>query len=139
MNKRIVFELAWEAWCARCDATPQKDRDRLRGPEREAIQAFEDTELRGNPAKPFAPYWPDDCEHKASEFVGTVIENGQPMDVYVFGKKRADGFPSTCVRFGPRGEDYLSGEGRYFLDRPKSDWEPSHYLLAARFAEYGIE
>ena len=137
MNKQIVFELAWEAWCARCDATPNSDRDSLRGPEREAIQSFEDIELRGTPEKPFAPYWPDACEHKANEFAGTVIEADRPVDVYVF-RNGSDPWLSTCVRHGSRPEDYRSGEGRYFMDRPKKDWTASHYLLASRFAELGV-
>ena len=87
----------------------------------------------------FKPYWEDDCRHGESEFLGTVIEHGGPVDVYLFEDgKNGDGSPSygTCARFDSRPEGYRSGDGVLFTYRDQIDWEVELGAVIGRTGKY---
>ena len=84
-------------------------------------------------ALPLRPYWVDECDHGPDEFLGSVFEDGRPVDVYVFAE--ASGIVGTCVRFGDRPEDYRSGEGMGKV--PLSRERAASHVIAARLYEMG--
>lgn len=83
---------------------------------------------------PFAPYWPDGCGHSSEDFLGTVMEDGRPVDCYVFPQEQRSF--GSCARFGPRPEDYRSGEYRI---RDRADWDRAgDYLIASAVDRLGV-
>lgn len=82
------------------------------------------------------PFYPDSCEHDEEDFLGTVLENGHPFDVYIY--REVDGSVHTCCRYGSAAHEYRSAGG--CSDTRHAVWSdvPSHWLIAIGWEPYAL-